>query len=205
MHCAGATHTTPKEPENACHRLPEGPGADQGLLGDDGEELVVEVGRDDVAARGAAGLAERRLGAHALVVHPVGLVNLFELRVVLGGDAEAEVAEVAVGVALAALAEDRGHGVAVGLALGVGEALEGLVDDAVEGLGELGEGAFQGLADGGGDEVVVDRPGVALADEVLGVLVGDVDALADGLAQVLPGHFHEHEREPPAGANGWRP
>jgi len=80
----------------------------------------------------------------------------FEVAAVVAGHRQAPVAEAATRVAVAAGPEQRRHRVTAGIALGVGDALQRLVDGRVERLGLTAQGSFEGPADGAGDRVVRD-------------------------------------------------
>lgn len=109
------------------------------------------------------------------------------------GDLQEPIAErLAVRIAFAAGSEDGGDAVLAALALRVGEALQGLVDDGVEALLEATEGLLHRLLHGGRDQVVVDGGGQLLGDEGIGVGVVDVDAFARLAAHEFSEELHEH-------------
>jgi hypothetical protein len=76
--------------------------------------------------------------------------------------------------------------------LGVGELLEGGVDDGVEILLEAGNGLFHRTLHGGRDKVVGYRSRQLLGDERIGVAFAIVDAFAGLLAEKLLLEMHEH-------------
>jgi hypothetical protein len=100
----------------------------------------------------------------------------FEVAAVVAGDGQAPVAERLLRVA--AGAEEGGGGVLLRLALGVGDLVEGLVEEGVEALGPAGEGVFEAAGDDRGEGIVGDGLGEAGGDERRGVLGAPGAALA---------------------------
>ena len=169
----------------------EGARPDEGLLGHDGHELLVELGRHGVAA-GDAGLASAR-AALRLPGDETGCRSAFRGSCGRCGPRPgSQSPKVLLRIAAAAGAEDGRHGVLAGLALGVGELLEGLGDDGVEAAGEAGQGVLHGLGHQRRDRVVADGAGDAAGDELSGFRLGDVDAFAGLLAEEVFQKFDEH-------------
>src|SRR5262249_32034559 len=129
-----------------------------------------------IAAGQAARLGHGCLGA---VFDALTAVMLLQVLAVLACDGKAEIAEAALGVAVAVGTEDDRHGVPARLALGVCVLLERAVHDAIERLGELAEGALQRLGHGGRYGVADHGDGDLLVDQRAGVGLCHVDALAD--------------------------
>src|SRR5262245_1415336 len=94
-----------------------------------------------------------------------------------------EPAEGALRVALAAGAEDRGHGVPARPGGRGGEVLEGGLDGRLNATRDAAERLVEGTGDHGGEDVVADGDGGAGGDEGGGVGLGEVDALAGLLSE----------------------
>jgi hypothetical protein len=122
-------------------------------------------------------------------------VVLFEVDPVVAGHGEAPVAERFLAVAVAGAAEDDGAAVLAAQGLGVGELLEGGVDDAVDPLGEAGEGRLDAARDDGSERIVADRFEDAGGDERGGVTVGDGELGAGFLAVLVFVELEEHRTQ----------
>ena len=150
------------------------------------EQLLHELGRDEEAAVGADGLAHagRGLGDEgepivgpfaglAGVVHGEGeLAEVLEAGARIVVSANRPAPRTAVGPASVCLRKPA-----------LQRALDGVI-----------EPALHGPRDRRRQHVVIDRLRPALANQLVGVRIGDVDALADRFAEKFFGELHEHGR-----------
>jgi len=180
--------------------------AEAGFLGSDGQKLLVEIRRHDVAAGGSGGFAQGSLGLLAPLVE-LACINLLQpvhggaagrgggLPRIADGCLQEPVAEIALGVAFAAGAEEGGYGVLATQGLGSCNLLDGLGDLVVERLGKRLQRQGQLLFDELANRVALHGLGDALVDEGFGLLlVGNVNALADGFAEVGLFELNEHRK-----------